>query len=92
MPSFEVSQDSRIVKAMNDACRKVRGRDQPTGAITPPGHCGTDAAHFYREAWKASLARPGGRYNAMPDKRVVIGDDLDMVRIYLWSCSTGEVV
>jgi len=56
MPSFEVSQDSRMVKAMNDACRKVRGRDQPTGAITPPGYHGTDAAHFDREAWKASLA------------------------------------
>ncbi|MBV8962610.1 MAG: M20/M25/M40 family metallo-hydrolase [Hyphomicrobiales bacterium] len=84
MPSFEVSRDSRIVKAINAAYRKVRGHDQPMGAITPPGFYGTDAAHLYREAgMEGIVCGPGGRYNTMPDERVDIADYLDMVRIYL---------
>lgn len=84
MPSFEVSRDSRIVKAINEAYREVRGREQPTGAITPPGYYGTDAAHLYREAgMEGIVCGPGGRYNTMPDERVDIADYLDMVRIYL---------
>jgi acetylornithine deacetylase len=84
MPSFEVARDSRIVQAINRAYRAVRGVDQPTGAITPPGFYGTDAAHFYRAAgMEGVVCGPGGRYNTMPDERVEIVDYLDMVRIYL---------
>ncbi|SDR42363.1 acetylornithine deacetylase [Rhizobiales bacterium GAS113] len=84
MPSFEVSRDSRIVKAINAAYREVRGTEQPTGAITPPGFYGTDAAHLYRSAgMEGIVCGPGGRYNTMPDERVDIVDYLDMIRIYL---------
>ena len=84
MPSFEVSRQSRIVQAINRAYRSVRGTDQPTGAITPPGYYGTDAAHLFREGgMEGSVCGPGGRYNTMPDERVDIADYLDMVRIYL---------
>jgi acetylornithine deacetylase len=84
MPSFEVARDSRIVRAINAAYRAVRGTDQPTGAITPPGFYGTDAAHFYREAgMEGVVCGPGGRYNTMPDERVEIVDYLDMIRIYM---------
>ena len=84
MPPFEVARDSRIVQAINRACRAGRGADQPTGAITPPDFYGTDAAHFYREAgMEGVVCGPGGRYNTMPDERVDIVDYLDIVRIYL---------
>ena len=84
MPSFEVSRQSRIVQAINRAYRSVRGTDQPTGAITPPGYYGTDAAHLFREGgMEGIVCGPGGRYNTMPDERVDIADYLDMVRIYL---------
>ena len=84
MPSFEVSRGSRIVKAINAAYREVRGTEQPTGAITPPGFYGTDAAHLYRRAgMEGVVCGPGGRYNTMPDERVDIADYLDMIRIYL---------
>jgi acetylornithine deacetylase len=84
MPSFEVAKSSRIVQVVNRAYRAVRGADQPTGAITPPGYYGTDAAHLYREAgMQGVVCGPGGRYNTMPDERVDVADYLDMVRIYL---------
>jgi acetylornithine deacetylase len=84
MPSFEVAPSSPIVRAVNAAYRTVRGVDQPTGAITPPGFYGTDAAHLYRRAGMAGIVcGPGGRYNTMPDERVDIVDYLDMVRVYL---------
>lgn len=84
MPSFEVPRDSRIVRAVNDAYRAVRGVDQPTGAITPPGYYGTDAAHLYRKAgMEGIVCGPGGRYNTMPDERVEIADYLDMIRVYM---------
>jgi acetylornithine deacetylase len=84
MPSFEVPRSSRIVKAINAAYRQVRGSEQPTGAITPPGYYGTDAAHLYRKAgMEGIVCGPGGRYNTMPDERVDIVDYLDMIRIYL---------
>ena len=84
MPSFEVAKSSRIVQVLNRAYRSVRGADQPTGAITPPGYYGTDAAHLCREAgMHGVVCGPGGRYNTMPDERVDIADYLDMVRIYL---------
>jgi acetylornithine deacetylase len=83
MPPFEVSKNSRIVKAVNSAYQKVRGTTQPTGAIRPPGFYGTDAAHFYHELkMEGVVCGPGGRYNTMPDERVDIPDFLDMVKIY----------
>ena len=83
MPSFEVARNSRIVRAINGAYRAVRGEDQPTGAITPPGYYGTDAAHLYRKAgMEGIVCGPGGRFNTMPDERVEIPDYLDMIRIY----------
>jgi acetylornithine deacetylase len=84
MPSFEVAKDSRIVTAINAAYREVRGVDQPTGAITPPGFYGTDAAHLFRRAgMEGIVCGPGGRYNTMPDERVEIVDYLDMIRVYM---------
>jgi len=84
MPAFEVSRDSRIVQAINRAYRDVRGSEQPTGAITPPGFYGTDAGHLYERAgMEGVVCGPGGRYNTMPDERVDIADYLDMIRIYL---------
>ena len=84
MPSFEVNRESRIVRAVNGAYQAVRGEAQPTGAITPPGFYGTDAAHLYRTGgMEGVVCGPGGRYNTMPDERVEIVDYLDMVRVYM---------
>jgi acetylornithine deacetylase len=84
MPAFEVAKTSPIVEALNRAYRQVRGTTQPTGAITPPGFYGTDAAHFYHElGMEGVVCGPGGRYNTMPDERVDIADYLDAVRLYL---------
>lgn len=84
MPAFEVAKDSRIVRVVNAAYEKVRGKKQPTGAITPPGYYGTDAGHFYKElGMEGIVCGPGGRYNTMPDERVDIPDYLDMIRIYM---------
>ena len=84
MPAFEVSRDSDIVRGLNRAYRMVRGTDQPTGAITPPGFYGTDAGHLCASGGiEGIVCGPGGRYNTMPDERVEIADYLDMVRIYL---------
>ena len=84
MPSFEVAPDNPIVEAINSAYQQVRGKKQPTGAITPPGFYGTDAAHLYRMGGMPGVVcGPGGRYNTMPDERVDIDDYLDMVRIYI---------
>ena len=84
MPSFEVSRDSPIVRAVNAAYRTVRGAEQPTGAITPPGFYGTDAAHLYRAGgMEGVVCGPGGRYNTMPDERVDVADYLDMIGIYM---------
>jgi acetylornithine deacetylase len=84
MPSFEVSRTSPIVQAINRAYRAVRGTEQPTGALPPPGFYGTDAAHLYRKAgMEGIVCGPGGRYNTMPDERVDIVDFLDMVKIYM---------
>ena len=84
MPPFEVSETSRIVQAVNKAYARVRGVPQPTGAITPPGFYGTDAAHFYSKlGMEGVVCGPGGRYNTMPDERVDIPDYLDTIRVYL---------
>ncbi|MBF9036808.1 M20/M25/M40 family metallo-hydrolase [Rhodobacterales bacterium HKCCE2091] len=84
MPAFEVAKDSPIVTALNAAYKAVRGEDQPTGAITPPGFFGTDAGHLYKHGGMTGVVcGPGGRYNTMPDERVDIPDYLDCIRIYL---------
>ncbi len=84
MAPFEVSEGAPIVATINRAYRTVRGTDQPTGAILPPGFYGTDAAHFYqRLGMEGIVCGPGGRYNTMPDERVDIIDYLDMIRIYM---------
>lgn len=84
MPAFEVKKNSHIVQALNRAYRTVRGIDQPTGAMRPPGFYGTDAGHFYQQlGMEGVVCGPGGRYNTMPDERVDIPDYLDMVRIYM---------
>lgn len=84
MPAFEVTKDNPIVRTVNAAYRKVRGEDQPTGAITPPGYYGTDAGHLFQKGGMGGIVcGPGGRYNTMPDERVDIADYLDTVRIYL---------
>lgn len=84
MPAFRVAREARIVRSINAAYRAVRGQDQPTGPITPPGFYGTDAGHFYAElGMEGIVCGPGGRYNTMPDERVDIADFLDMVRIYM---------
>jgi acetylornithine deacetylase len=84
MPPFEVSPDSRIVKAINAAYETVRGEKQPTGGITPTRFYGTDAGHLYHElGMEGIVCGPGGRYNTMPDERVDIIDYLDMIRVYM---------
>jgi acetylornithine deacetylase len=84
MPAFQVAKDARIVRTINAAYREVRGVDQPTGAILPPGYYGTDAGHLYAKlGMEGIVCGPGGRYNTMPDERVDIADYLDMIRIYM---------
>jgi acetylornithine deacetylase len=83
MPPFEVARDSPIVLAINRAYKLVRGVEQPTGAIRPPGYYGTDAAHLRQAGMEGIVCGPGGRYNTMPDERVDIPDFLDMIRIYM---------
>ena len=84
MPAFEVAKDARIVTAINAAHQAIRGRPQPTGAITPPGYFGTDAGHLYVEGgMEGVVCGPGGKYNTMPDERVDRADYLDMIRMYL---------
>jgi acetylornithine deacetylase len=84
MPTFEARRDSPVVQAVARAYRTVRGRDQPSGAIRPPGYYGTDAAHLQHAAGLDGIVcGPGGRYNTMPDERVDIADYLDMIRIYM---------
>ncbi len=84
MSPFQVSPDSKIVKAVNRAYKNVRGTIQPTGAITPPAFFGTDAAHFYQMlGMEGVVCGPGGKYNTMPDERVELSDFIDMIRIYM---------
>jgi acetylornithine deacetylase len=84
MQPFEVSEDAEIVRTINSAYRAVRGTNQPTGVILPPGYYGTDAAHFYqRLGMEGIVCGPGGRYNTMPDERVDVPDYLDMIKIYM---------
>jgi acetylornithine deacetylase len=84
MPPFAVAKDSRIVQVVNRAYERVRGTQQPTGALTPPGYYGTDAGHLLETGkMEGIVCGPGGRYNTMPDERVEIPDFMDAVRIYL---------
>jgi len=84
MRPFEVGHDSRIVTATTAAYRRLRGEDQPIGALPPPCFYGTDAAHLQHLAgMEGIVCGPGGRYNTMPDERVELRDYLDAVRLYL---------
>lgn len=84
MLPFEVDHGSRIVTATNSAYKRLRGEDQPTGAIAPPCFYGTDASHFLHQAgMEGIVCGPGGRFNTMPDERVELKDYLDAVRVYL---------
>ena len=84
MPPFQVSKDSRIVRAVNAAYLAVRGQVQPTGAVLPPGYYGTDAGHLLETGgMEGVVCGPGGRYNTMPDERMDIADFLDMVAVYV---------
>jgi acetylornithine deacetylase len=83
MPPFAVARDSRIVQVVNRAYEQVRGEQQPTGAIIPPGYYGTDAGHLLESGgMEGVVCGPGGRYNTMPDERVDISDFIDAIRIY----------
>ena len=92
-PAFQVDRGARIVRSINAAYKAVRGHDQPTGAITPAGFCGTDAGHLYAAlGTEGVVCGPGGRYNTMPDERTDVADDLDMIRVYLLTmCDICEV-
>lgn len=83
MPPFEVDKQARIVSAVNAAYKRVRGAEQPTGAIRPTSFFGTDAGHLHAAGMEGIVCGPGGRYNTMPDERVDIQDYLDMIRIYM---------
>ncbi len=93
MPAFQVAKHSPIVLALNTAYKSIRGTDQPTGAITPPGFFGTDAGHLYALGGMTGVVcGPGGKYNTMPDERVDISDYLDCIRIYLLTmCAICEI-
>jgi acetylornithine deacetylase len=80
---FFVNRDADIVKAVNAAYRRVRGAEQPTGAIRPYCFYGSDASLLQHEAGMPGVVcGPGGKYNTMPDERVHISDYLDMIRIH----------
>lgn len=84
MLPFEVDPSARIVTSMNAAYQRLRGEEQPTGAMSPPCFYGTDAAHFQHLAgMEGIVCGPGGKYNTMPDERVELRDYLDAVRLYL---------
>jgi acetylornithine deacetylase len=93
MPAFEVPKDSPIVTSLNAAYKALRGNEQPTGAITPPGFFGTDAGHLYKHGGMTGVVcGPGGKYNTMPDERVEITDYLDCIRLYLMTmCAICEI-
>ncbi len=84
MLPFEVERGSRVVTSVNAAYERLRGTEQPTGAVRPPAFYGTDAAHLqHRLGLEGIVCGPGGKYNTMPDERVDLRDYLDAVRLYL---------
>jgi acetylornithine deacetylase len=83
MPPFEVSADSRIVRAVNSAYQVTRGTAQPTGAIKPCCFFGSDAAHLRKAGMEGVVCGPGGKYNTMPDERVELVDYYDMIRVHM---------
>ncbi|KAI9730983.1 MAG: hypothetical protein M1834_005444 [Cirrosporium novae-zelandiae] len=85
MPAFEVSRDSRIVKALNAAYAGVRkGEVQPTGALAPTCFYGSDAGHLYKRlGMEGVVCGPGGRYNTRPDEKVDIVDYIDCVKMFV---------
>ena len=89
MPPFEVARDARIVQVVNRAHRKIRGTEQPTGAIRPPAFYGTDAAHLAAAGIEGIVCGPGGEFNTMPDERVRKRQFLDCVGMYI--CAICEI-
>jgi acetylornithine deacetylase len=84
MPAFEVSPESRIVKALNTAYKSIRGEDQPTGVLPPPCFYGSDAGHLYKTlGMEGIVCGPGGRYNTRPDEKVDIVDYLDCIKMFI---------
>ncbi|KAG7873102.1 hypothetical protein KL938_005218 [Ogataea parapolymorpha] len=84
MPPFEVDPKAEIVQLLNQCYRKVRGVDQPTGALKPPCFYGSDAGHLYEKlGMEGIVCGPGGKYNTMPDERVDIPDYLDCIRVFM---------
>lgn len=84
MPAFQVSKESRIVKAVNKSYFGVRGEAQPTGVIAPTCFYGSDAGHLYKElGMEGIVCGPGGKYNTRPDEKVDIPDYLDCIRMFM---------
>ncbi|KAI1085406.1 Zn-dependent exopeptidase [Whalleya microplaca] len=84
MPAFEVSRDARIVRALNQAYKDVRGTEQPTGVLAPTCFYGSDAGHLYKSlGMEGIVCGPGGKYNTRPDEKVDIVDYLDCIRMFM---------
>lgn len=84
MPAFEVSKQSRIVESVNKAYKGVKGKDQPTGVLTPTCFYGTDGGHLYKSlGMEGVVCGPGGKYNTRPDEKVDIADYLDCIRMFM---------
>ncbi|KAJ0422069.1 hypothetical protein BJY00DRAFT_94869 [Aspergillus carlsbadensis] len=84
MPAFQVNRDSRIVRALNDAYKSVRGEEQPTGVLPPTCFYGSDAGHLYESlGMEGIVCGPGGRYNTRPDEKVDIVDYIDCIRMFI---------
>ena len=81
---FHVARDSPIVRAVNESYRRIRGGDQPTGALRPYCFYGSDASLLQHLAGMPGVVcGPGGKYNTMPDERVEIVDYLDAISIHM---------
>ncbi|KAL2853852.1 hypothetical protein BJY01DRAFT_243849 [Aspergillus pseudoustus] len=84
MPAFQVDRNSRIVRALNEAYKSVRGEEQPTGALPPSCFYGSDAGHLYKSlGMEGIVCGPGGRYNTRPDEKVDIVDYIDCIRMFI---------
>ena len=84
MPAFEVSQDSVIVKSLNEAYQNVRGSAQPTGVLAPTCFYGSDAGHLYKRlGMEGIVCGPGGKYNTRPDEKVDVADYLDSILVFM---------
>lgn len=83
MLPFEVDPKAKIVQCLNKNYKKVRGYEQPTGALKPPCFYGSDAGYLYNDLeLEGIVCGPGGKYNTMPNERVDNCDYLDTIRIF----------